>query len=421
MHRLRSLSDVVDWRLCAGCGACVAACARGAVRLVHIEADGFRPVFRDPCGVSCNECLAFCPGARVNGDVLVRGLPRASGADHEFGSTLEIHEGWASDPDARHRGSSGGVLSALSLYCIEQGGFAGILHAGMDRSAPWMNANHVSRTRSDVLARAGSRYAPSAPCAGLTLIPNDAGRHVLVGKPCDAAAVSALAARDAALRDKVGLVLTFFCAGTPSTRGTLDLLGSLGIPTSLVKEVHYRGDGWPGSFRVVSSGQAHPLQLSYRESWGRLTAYRPLRCHLCPDGLGRVADIACGDAWHHHTDDGDSGRSLILVRTERGRAVLRAAVAAGYVIAQRAEADDVLRAQPSLLERRRLLFGRMAALRLLGVPAPRYNGFSLFRSWTRIGPRQQVTSFGGTLRRVVQRGWYRRQAPGSVPTKGAGH
>jgi coenzyme F420 hydrogenase subunit beta len=134
-----------------------------------------------------------------------------------------------------------------------------------------------------------------------------------------------------------------------------------------------------------------------------------LRCNLCPDGLGRVADIACGDAWHHYRNDGDPGRSLVLVRTERGRAILGAAARAGYVTLERAGADDVLRAQP-LLGRRRGLFGRMAAFTLLGVPMPRYVGFSLLRSWLRCGPAEQVRSFGGTLRRAVRRGWYRRRS-----------
>jgi len=103
------------------------------------------------------------------------------------------------------------------------------------------------------------------------------------------------------------------------------------------------------------------------------------------------------------------GRSLILVRTERGRAILAAAVRAGYVTMERASADDVLRAQPNLLDRRRLLFGRMAAFRLFGAPMPTYNGFSLFRSWVRSGPRQQLRSVGGTAKRIMRRRWYRRR------------
>lgn len=402
----RSLSEVVDWGLCVGCGACAYACTRKAVRMVHVESEGYRPLFDNAGCQDCTDCLAVCPGAGVNGSLEVGDLPKVTEADHEFGPTLEIWEGWATDPELRFQGSSGGVLSALSLYCLEKEGFDGVIHAGMDPAAPWMNRNFVSRGRDDIMARTGSRYAPSAPCAALSDLRE--GTHVFIGKPCDASAVSELRRRDADVSRTVGLVLTFFCAGTPSTRGTLDLIRDVGLGQEHVTELHYRGAGWPGDFRVTD-GNGAEKRLSYQESWGKLTGHRPLRCNLCPDGLGRVADIACGDAWDRHTGDGDPGRSLVLVRTEKGRDLLGRARRAGYVTLRIAAAENVLHAQTSLLARRRELFGRLLAFRLVGAATPSFTGFSLFRSWRRIGLRKQARGVLGTLRRIVQRGWFRRR------------
>lgn len=410
MIRLKTISDVVDWGLCIGCGACAYASKDGGVRMVHLPSEGFRPVFAGDAARASGALLEICPGAHVNSNLQVGELPKRSEADHEFGPTLEIWEGWATDPELRFRGSSGGVLSAVSLYCVEGGGFDGVVHAGMDPAVPWMNRNHLSRDREAILARAGSRYAPSAPCAALTDVPSGES-HVFVGKPCDTAAVSELCARDADLSARIGLILTFFCAGTPSTRGTLDLMTALDVQPERVRSVHYRGEGWPGLFRVSSEGQLEQKTLTYKESWGRLTSYRPLRCNLCPDGLGRVADIACGDAWDQYEDNGDPGRSLVLVRTERGRAILEGARRAGYVTLKKVGQDHVLRAQVNLLERRRALFGRLAAFRLLGVPVPDYRGFSLLRSWLRIGPKEQFRSVLGTVRRILERGWFRKRRP----------
>jgi coenzyme F420 hydrogenase subunit beta len=380
--------------------------------MMHVDSEGFRPVFDAKAGP---DRLAVCPGAGLDDSSRTGRQADTAPADDDLGSTLEIWEGWATDGEVRRRGSSGGVLSALSLFCLDSGRFSGVIHAGMDPITPWMNRNHISRTREDVLARAGSRYAPSAPCAALSDLPSTGAPHVFIGKPCDAAATSALCAYDEALAERIGLILTFFCAGTPSTRGTLDLMAGLGVTTATVSEVHYRGDGWPGKFRVHTNDSADSKTMTYQESWGRLTSYRPLRCNICPDGLGRTADIACGDAWDAYADDGDPGRSLILVRTERGRALLGAARAAGYVTLRSAGADQVLRAQTNLLDRRRSLFGRLLAFRLLGTPVPRYVGFSLFRSWLHIGPIEQFRSVAGTARRILQRGWFnRRTTAGSV-------
>src|SRR5262245_59080092 len=106
----KTLGDVVDWGLCVGCGACAYACKRGGVRMVHVEHEGFRPVFDDPACRECTECISICPGARVDGNLEIGALPKREQADHEFGPTLEIWEGWASDPEVRYKASSGGLL-----------------------------------------------------------------------------------------------------------------------------------------------------------------------------------------------------------------------------------------------------------------------------------------------------------------------
>jgi coenzyme F420 hydrogenase subunit beta len=210
-----------------------------------------------------------------------------------------------------------------------------------------------------------------------------------------------------ALDRNLGLTLSFFCAGTPSTQGTLDLMRSADIREENVSSVRYRGEGWPGLFEVKLKDGTTGQALTYNDSWGRLTSYRPLRCNLCPDGLGRVSDIACGDAWHQLAENGDIGRSLILVRTERGRKILHDAIAAGYIVASKSDGAAVRLAQKSLLVRRRELWGRFFGLRLLLIPTPNFRGFSLLRSWVTLPWKRRIQTIAGTARRAVKRNWWR--------------
>jgi len=402
--------------MCVGCGACVPACAEGRVRLVDVVDDGLRPLVDHPesCG-SCRDCLRVCPGWEIDH----RALRRAPGAERSLlrtcGPVLEVWEGYASDPDIRRQGSSGGMITALALHAVERGGMHGTLHIGADERRPLASRAHLSRTRGELLARAGSRYAPAAPCVGLTLIAEAPAPCVFAGKPCDVTGLARSIALRPGLGRKVGLTLSFFCAGTPATQGTLDLLARRGVNPESVGALRYRGDGWPGMFRADAAGDGAPLaRLSYAESWGFLQAYRPYRCYLCPDGTGEDADIACGDPWYRAPREGEAGASLVLVRTERGRRALAAAREAGYVRAERAAPSLVTAAQRRLLEKRRALWGRLLTMRALGVPAPRLRGFSLFANWLGLPAREKLRSTAGAARRILSRG-YRAAGQSHIP------
>jgi coenzyme F420 hydrogenase subunit beta len=408
MRTIKTLKDIVDWGLCTGCGACYSACKEGGVTLVNIESVGIRPKFDEACA-SCTDCLPICPGYNVDGDLAAQTLPAGTEWHEEFGPALEIWEGYATDAEIRHQASSGGVLSALSVYCLEQEDMAFVVHSAMHEGEPYLNATVQSRTRAEILSRTGSRYAPASPCDGLAAVEESDKMCVFIGKPCDAAAVGMSRRARPELDRKLGLVLTFFCAGTPSTSGTLDLLKEMGISRESVDRVRYRGEGWPGTFKILHDGGKKESSMSYEESWGKLSRYRPLRCHLCPDGLGQVADISCGDAWESFNKNGNPGRSIVIVRTERGREILRRAIAANYVHLTPATKEDVLAAQPNLLQKRKELFGRLLGLKLFLVPVPRFRGFSLFQNWIRLPLLEKARTFFGTAKRTMVRGLWRRR------------
>jgi coenzyme F420 hydrogenase subunit beta len=375
---------------------------------VNVEGIGIRPSFDSSECAGCTSCLSICPGYEVDAALAAGPHPKTTEADHEFGGAVEIWEGYAADPEIRYSASSGGALSALSLYCLEREGMRFVLHTAKDDERPWQNRTVESRSRAEILARTGSRYSPASPCDSLQVIEQSDGPCVFIGKPCDTAAAFKMREERPALDKNLGLVLAFFCAGTPSSRGSLDLVKSMDVDHNEVRDLRYRGEGWPGRFKILSDGGSEK-SLSYADSWGSLTRYRPQRCHLCPDGLGRVADISCGDAWDKFEENGDKGRSLIVVRTPRGLEILRRAIAAGYIEGTPTDASQVLAAQPNLLARRHEIFGRLFAMKLLGVPIPRFTGFSLSRSWLRLPLRVKVRTVAGTVTRLIQRGRWKRQ------------
>jgi coenzyme F420 hydrogenase subunit beta len=335
------------------------------------------------------------------------GVAHADEFAREWGPVLEIWEGHATDPTIRFQGSSGGALTAIAAYCLEQAGMHGVLHIGPDESDPVRNRTRLSRTRADLLSACGSRYSPASVCNHLEWVEQAPAPCVVIGRPAEMAALRNAERLRPALATKVGVALSFFCAESPSTQGTLALLEKMGANREGIVELRYRGRGWPGHFAPVSARKKDLPRLTYRESWGFLQAFRPWSVQLWPDGAGELADISCGDPWYEQPDGKNPGFSLVIARTERGREILRGARASGYLNLQPAERWKLERSQSGLVLKKGAVWGRRLALRLMGLPVTRCHGLNLFHCWRKLSLVEKLRSVVGTLRRVLVRRLYR--------------
>lgn len=341
-----------------------------------------RPVFADaeqpqPAAVRSMTALfrQACPGMRVD----ARENPGAT--RHEIlGPVAGCWSAHANDPELRHRGASGGVLTALAAWLRTSGDGGSVVGAGRSPDSPRRTIPLTITSRSDALNMAGSRYCPVS-----VLSSPDIGRSTstVVGKPCE---VSALR-RATELSDRFGdpVLLSFFCAGTPSQQATDELIERLGIGADEpLSDLWYRGRGWPGRFTAVST-RGVVVSESYSRSWG--AALGPTvqwRCRVCADGVGEAADITAGDFWWSDEDgypvfEEGLGRSALIARTRRGLEIVQAAIAADIITVEPLDPDLVASVQPYQASRRRLLVGRLVGTRVLMGSVPRYSGFGLFR------------------------------------------
>lgn len=411
MRRIQNVADVARWRLCSGCGACVPTCPEHAISLVDISDQGIRPVVDSANCSKCGECIKVCPGIAISHEPFNgQTIPELR---LSWGPVLEVWEGFAADPGIRYVGSSGGVATALAFSCLERGQASRVLHIRANIEFPWQNIPVFSKCREELLASSGSRYSPAAPCEKFDWVEQAESSCVFIGKPCDVAALRKWQLVNTALASKIGLAISIFCAGTPSSQGTKVLLDSLGVEPGDVAELKYRGCGWPGMTTVELKGtDGKYREMSYEESWGGiLSRYVPLRCRLCPDSTGEFADISCGDPWYRKIEPNEPGQSLILVRTEKGKEILKEAMRAGYVKLRHGDSYTVSASQPSLLKKKRQLWGRLLAMRMMRIPTPHFEGFSLFANWWYLSVPDKIRSVLGTLRRIILRKWTRPVKP----------
>lgn len=370
---------------------------------MEIDESGFlRPEIEDDLSDTENELLSrVCPGGRLAYEA--NGRPFAT----IWGPVLDAYVGYATEPDLRFRASSGGALSALATYMLESGEADYIVHVGADPDTPWLNQIEESTSVSEIVGRAGSRYAPSAPLSGILQRLQQPGRAVVIGKPCDIAGLRMYCRQDPVIAARVAAMLTFLCGGIPSRQGVELILRRMAVNPSDVASFRFRGHGWPGrACATLKNGEQR--SLSYAETWGGILSHHvQKRCKICPDGTGIFGDIACGDAWHIDRNgrpifDEHEGRSLMIARTEHGKRLLQGAEKADRIKIERAPLADLTQMQPGQIRRTQLTLSRLAAMAALAKPIPSFTGLHLLRAARNAGLFANIKSFWGAVRRTLR-------------------
>jgi coenzyme F420 hydrogenase subunit beta len=325
-----ALARVARGDLCAGCGAC-AALAPDKVSLQVAPPGYLRPVQSAPLSASEEAGIAaVCPGLGQTVHAAGRLDPVL------WGPYVSMQTGWATDEGVRHAGSSGGALSMILIHLLRTGVVDAVVQTGAAPDLVIGNATVVTASAAEVTAAAGSRYAPSAPLADLPAQIATGKRFAFVGKPCDAAALRAMQARDPKVAAAFPVVLSFFCAGVPSHAGGKAVLAALGTDLDKTARFRFRGNGWPGRAAATQHDQT-VLSMSYHDSWGKiLSKHVQHRCKICADGTGVAADIVCADAWEsdaagYPVFEESPGISLIVARTALGADLVARAQAAGDI------------------------------------------------------------------------------------------
>jgi coenzyme F420 hydrogenase subunit beta len=386
--------------LCLGCGLCESICGEASVKM-NLEADGF---FRPDVKIIDHQkeriVQEVCPGVNVVNDLTFKS------GEHIWGMIEQLHSGYSNDKTVRKLGSSGGIVSSIGIFMLEKGMVDAVLQVGGSSEDYERNSLKISKTREDVLQCASSRYAPALifdKIIEILEVNNDT--YCFIGKPCDISGLKNLFKYYPQYKDRFKLSVSILCAGMPSFKGTKAIIDDFRA-TKPVRNLVYRGNGWPGYFSFTDSDD-RSFQKSYNDSWGKtLNQHLNFRCKICPDGIGLQADIAVGDAWETKNGYPDfteqEGQSLIIARTQRGATLLQQAQKELAMVFQPLEEDKLALMQPYQYARRKRVAARVMAFTLGKRRLLNYKNISLWRNIVNEKPTTLLREFIGTFKRIVR-------------------
>lgn len=378
---------------CTGCGLC------SSIEGVEIYQDNRGFPYAKLKDKHISLCDNICPaGGKAYGDY-----------SKEWGQYVSLYEGWSNNTFIRTQASSGGILTALCCYLLDNHLVDGIIQTRASSTIAYKTETVISRTSEDVKSCMGSRYGISSPLSNIKQMVMLNERYVFIGKPCDVASLKAYLAIDQELSSQIIYLFSFFCAGEPSDFAQKRLLSELNCKNEEdCQSLQYRGNGWPGEATAFKK-DGSKSSISYDDSWGKILG-RDVRkfCRFCIDGIGESADISCGDLWYLDSDNKPDfsekeGRNIIFARNIKGQELLQKVYESGYIHINETSESDLKFIQKYQYLRRATMVSKLIGLKLFGRQIPKYNWSKMFRLAKYASPVTHVRTMLGILKRTINK------------------
>lgn len=380
-----TIDDVVRSGLCIGCGVCAYSDAIGQMTYSVTRAQPVplttRANRRDPLA------FALCPGKGY--DIVAEAERRypAASYDVRLGRVFGHFAAYSTDPEVMRQASSGGVMSGIAIYLLERGIVDRVVTTEFAYGSEPRTVCRLAASRSEVLRAQGSKYCPVDISEAIREIKSSRHRVAIIGTPCQIAGIRNIQRHDPEFASRIVVTIGNFCGGIKSYRNIGLLARRVGIDPSRISFFRFRGEGQPGSMRIDEvSGKS--AQFPYPRYVGLNGVSKHLRCHLCVDATGELADIACGDAWLPRFLDDVNPWSVILTRNQAADDLIRDMIRDRVLSSAPITPEEVAFSQRENLQSKKTRqTARRLLYRRLGIRLPAFDGgYSHDRSdlWTEL-------------------------------------
>jgi len=349
MVELDNISEIVGQELCNGCGTCYSICPNNAISLDINDTLGiiYSTIERSKC-IDCKKCLEVCPSM----DIL-----KYNGIDNSncIGEYLNLYYGYALKSELRYHASSGGIVSALIKYLMDEKLIDGFTIVKPSEESPFIYEPSISNSIDDITKYAGTRYFPIPINKILRDLNERDGKYAIIGTPCVINGILKYEKLFPAIKKKIFIKIGFFCLGAPNMNSYKYYMKVNKIPNSNLKSI-YRGEGWPGN-NVFEYKDGRKIKVSRRPK--KLTkilhhtiSFYPIfaqkRCILCQDRFSNSSDLSVGDAWLDEFKNDKLGTSLIIVRNPTTDKILKNMRQRNYIEMESIHEDKIIQAQKTL-------------------------------------------------------------------------
>ena len=374
MKHPHNVDQVVKSQLCIGCGLCT----------IDSSVHGMSYSSHNDCMVP-NSCKMLdnsisnivCPGKGYD----IQGM-----AEHLFSNEAYYHMplGYVNSLFAAHslseevlkNASSGGMITEILIYLIEKKivDYVSVTQFVCDKDGVHTKT-FLTADRQEIIKAQGSKYCPCNFESLLEELHSQKGRVAIMATPCVIAGLREIEEHASSyLKSTIVFHIANFCGGYKSFNNIERLAKIHHVDIRDLKDFRFRGGGQPGSLRFVENS-GKEAGTPYPNYVGMTGYSKMLRCHLCPDATGELADISCGDAWIPKYQKDKNTWSMIICRNNFALRVINEMQKEGCIFSESVTEQEVEQSQRlNLASKKKRQLARMKLYDFLHYSIPEFKG-----------------------------------------------
>lgn len=359
--------------LCNRCGSCVGL-SDGAI-VFEDKTGKYIPVQKNKIDDELADRLWHaCSGKEFNfPDYSKKIFGQPPGYHVYTGVFQKIYIGNCTDEAVRRNSASGGIISSVLIWLLENKWINGAVVLRMSASEPWMNEPFIATTRDQILNAAQSKYTISSVNEILPAIQKFQGNLAYVGLPGQVQSIRKLQEiKDPSVKN-IKYIFGPFYGNTLHFSSVVSFLRSYKIRDyHQVAILYFRHGEWPGNMRAeMKNGRIVQLQKFHANY---LIPFHILKNSLlCTDLSNEFTDISGGDAWAPVYEERGKGFSMVISRSVKGQEIIDKMISEGLLSLKEIDLEEAIEMHSHGYDlKKRGTFIRMKFRRWLGKENPDY-------------------------------------------------
>lgn len=264
---------------------------------------------------------------------------------------MKSYVGYSTNSDIRYRATSGGVGTSLIKWMFETKRIDTAISFEFDAATLTYMPKMIYSF--DDYKICGSIYQEINLISFIKSHINEIkGTFACFTLPCQTRAVKTIV-------EKAGheaVVIGLTCSSQQTLEATKYLLKRVGVDETKVKNIQYRGNGWPSGIQIETKNKEKIFVANNRSVWNKIFHSRLFirqKCFMCQDTLNRFCDITLADPWLSRFSTEKVGKTLVVCNTIKGENVIQQCASDKKIALENIPYNEIIKSQNGTILRKK--------------------------------------------------------------------